>query len=159
MAVRMICAKCGSDDVTNDALARWCVESQAWEISSVLDNANCEACDGDETHLEEEVIAPLPAKPLPRIIVSLDEGIVSAVFCDVPAQVLRLDWDVEGSSDDETIPLVGTRAFASMGDADKWEPATELLWAEARGHLEAEESTCAEVKAAYAADLRAERGS
>jgi len=43
--IKMICPYCGSDDVTRDALARWSVAEQTWEISSELDGMQCEACD------------------------------------------------------------------------------------------------------------------
>ena len=43
--IKMICPSCGSDDVTRDALARWSVPEQKWEVSSELDSMQCEACD------------------------------------------------------------------------------------------------------------------
>ena len=43
--IKMICPECGSDDVTRDCLGRWSVERQTWEVSSELDNMQCEACD------------------------------------------------------------------------------------------------------------------
>ena len=43
--IKMICPDCGSDDVTRDCLGRWSVERQTWEVSSELDNMQCEACD------------------------------------------------------------------------------------------------------------------
>jgi hypothetical protein len=56
-----ICSRCGSDNVTSDAIARWNVERQAWEIAALLDNSDCEVC-GDETSLvdikTEEMIGP-----------------------------------------------------------------------------------------------------
>ena len=45
--IKMICPYCGSDDVTRDALARWSVPGQKWEVSSELDSMHCEACDRD----------------------------------------------------------------------------------------------------------------
>ena len=42
--IKMICPYCGSDDVTRDALARWSVPEQKWEVSSELDTMQCEAC-------------------------------------------------------------------------------------------------------------------
>ena len=43
--IKLICPSCGSDDVTRDALARWSVPEQKWEVSSELDSMQCEACD------------------------------------------------------------------------------------------------------------------
>ena len=43
--IKMICPECGSDDVTRDCLGHWSVERQTWEVSSELDNMQCEACD------------------------------------------------------------------------------------------------------------------
>jgi hypothetical protein len=43
--INMICPHCGSDDVTRDCLGRWSVERQTWQVSSELDNMQCEACD------------------------------------------------------------------------------------------------------------------
>lgn len=43
--LKMVCPYCGSEDVTRDALARWSVEEQKWEVSSELDSMQCEACD------------------------------------------------------------------------------------------------------------------
>ena len=42
---RYVCEKCDGDNVTSDALARWSVFLEAWEISSVLDSKYCEDCD------------------------------------------------------------------------------------------------------------------
>lgn len=57
--VKMICPRCGSDDVTRDCLGRWSVEEQKWEISSELDCMQCEACE-EELGSEgfEEVVVP-----------------------------------------------------------------------------------------------------
>jgi hypothetical protein len=43
--VNIVCPKCGSNNVTCDATARWSVEAQAWdELSSSQDQKTCEAC-------------------------------------------------------------------------------------------------------------------
>jgi hypothetical protein len=57
--VKMICPRCGSDDVTRDGLARRSLEEQKWEISSELDCMQCEACE-EELGSEgfEEVVVP-----------------------------------------------------------------------------------------------------
>jgi len=53
-AVKMVCSNCGSDDVTRDAVVRWSIQSQQWEVSNVFDNSDCEAC--GETRLSEVVV-------------------------------------------------------------------------------------------------------
>jgi hypothetical protein len=60
MAVTMICARCGSDNVVKDAYARWNVTHQKWELSAVFDASFCEACDGEETRLKEAVLSDTP---------------------------------------------------------------------------------------------------
>jgi len=42
--VKMICPRCGSDDVTRDCVARRRLEEQKWEVSSDIDCMQCEAC-------------------------------------------------------------------------------------------------------------------
>lgn len=43
-----VCAECGSDEVSADAYARWCVETQQWEVSQTFDKgAVCENCSGE----------------------------------------------------------------------------------------------------------------
>jgi hypothetical protein len=44
---RKVCKWCGSENVTHDALARWNEAAQEWEISSVLDNSDCDRCGGE----------------------------------------------------------------------------------------------------------------
>ena len=50
--MKMVCAKCGSEDVRRDADARWNVELQQWELCAVYDNATCEECGGETRLLE-----------------------------------------------------------------------------------------------------------
>ena len=50
-----VCSECGSPDVTQDALACWDVDSQEWEIVTLLDCADCNVC-GGETHLVEKPV-------------------------------------------------------------------------------------------------------
>lgn len=50
--IKIVCAKCGSDDVRRDAYAAWSVEAQDWELSTAFDQGTCEAC-GEEARLEE----------------------------------------------------------------------------------------------------------
>lgn len=53
--VRKVCETCRGENVTQDALAHWCEESQEWELSSLLDNADCDDC-GGETNIDDVVI-------------------------------------------------------------------------------------------------------
>lgn len=50
-----VCAVCGSDDVTTDALARWSVDAQDWILSALLQNTDCEACGGQTRLIERPV--------------------------------------------------------------------------------------------------------
>ena len=42
-----VCAHCGSKNVSCDATVRWSYESQAWEVSDVLDGDYCDDCEGE----------------------------------------------------------------------------------------------------------------
>jgi hypothetical protein len=44
MGIKLVCEKCGSEDVSRDASARWCETTQKWELSAVYDQAFCDAC-------------------------------------------------------------------------------------------------------------------
>jgi hypothetical protein len=54
--IDITCAYCGSRNVKRDAAVTWSVPDQAWEISSIFDNADCEDC-GGETSLQERDLA------------------------------------------------------------------------------------------------------
>lgn len=46
--VRMVCGRCGSEDVLKDAYVSWSVDAQDWEIHNVFDkDPRCEDCDGE----------------------------------------------------------------------------------------------------------------
>lgn len=53
--IKIVCSRCGSDDVRRDADAAWNVETQAWEIVTVYDNATCEYCGGETILTEIEI--------------------------------------------------------------------------------------------------------
>jgi ribosomal protein S27AE len=53
--IAILCGRCGSTDVSRDALTEWSVELQDWVLRGVLDNATCETC-GTESHLVEAVL-------------------------------------------------------------------------------------------------------
>lgn len=45
--IRKVCARCGSHNVTHDALVRWDEDAQQWEMSSLLDSGDCDDCGND----------------------------------------------------------------------------------------------------------------
>ena len=45
---KYICANCDSEDIGIDAIAKWNIESQQWELASTYDHGYCEHCDCDE---------------------------------------------------------------------------------------------------------------
>lgn len=47
--VRMICERCGSDNVMHDAWAVWNVAAQEWELGAVFDYMHCDRCEGETT--------------------------------------------------------------------------------------------------------------
>ena len=53
--VCVVCKRCGSQNVTSDALAGWNVAEQRWEIKAVLDNETCEACGESGNNLLKEI--------------------------------------------------------------------------------------------------------
>lgn len=57
--VKMVCAKCGSEDVQCDAYAVWNKEYQVWELGNTFDEAYCNDCDAS-TSLEEEPLEEAP---------------------------------------------------------------------------------------------------
>ncbi len=56
MKIKVVCPKCGSDDVCIDAAARWDVDTQAWSMTTEFDDKTCQAC-GYEGHTFSEVRA------------------------------------------------------------------------------------------------------
>ena len=56
MKLKMVCECCGSADLLVDAYAEWNAETQAWEVSEIIENsAYCSKCD-DETRIEERPV-------------------------------------------------------------------------------------------------------
>jgi hypothetical protein len=51
--IKKVCANCGSQDVSCDAIVTWNIETQEWEIAGLLDNSDCADC-GNECDLEDE---------------------------------------------------------------------------------------------------------
>jgi hypothetical protein len=58
--IRLVCERCGSDDVRADAYASWDVEKQDWVLCAAFDNKVCESeeCQGEERSLVELEITP-----------------------------------------------------------------------------------------------------
>jgi len=61
--IKIICGTCSSENVSRDGAARWCVDSQQWELSTVYDSADCHDC-GTERRLAELPIDPPKEKSL-----------------------------------------------------------------------------------------------
>lgn len=58
---RMVCARCGSENVLADAYAEWDVGSQRCAVTDIMDQGHyCNECDG-ECSIEDEFIDDDPA--------------------------------------------------------------------------------------------------
>ena len=53
--IAIVCATCGSDEVSRDAWANWDTRSQQWELGNVFDYAHCHKCDGETRLVEVEL--------------------------------------------------------------------------------------------------------
>jgi hypothetical protein len=54
--IKMVCDKCGSEDVLADAYVCWDVAAQTWEVASTFDKgAYCNQCDGEARLKEVEL--------------------------------------------------------------------------------------------------------
>lgn len=53
--IKIHCRTCRSEEVTRDACARWNVETQRWELTTVYDNADCDDCGGESRLVERHV--------------------------------------------------------------------------------------------------------
>jgi len=53
--IKKICSVCGSADVIRDAIVAWSEPAQAWELVSVLDNGDCNACGNSGNSAIEDV--------------------------------------------------------------------------------------------------------
>ncbi len=52
--LKMVCSRCGSENVRADAYAEWDVDNQKWELTTTFDKGSvCEDC--EETDCIEEV--------------------------------------------------------------------------------------------------------
>jgi|SRR5579871_3336227 len=105
---RKACTWCGSENVTHDALARWNEVAQEWEISSTLDNADCDRC-GGECDIEDVPMDYDPwafGRPLNRVLVREVSG----------AQVFRVFHYAPGVTTGEAALL---DSFGRADDADQ----------------------------------------
>ena len=42
---RIVCERCGSENIVSDATAEWCVSTQSWSLAGVQDENTCTRCD------------------------------------------------------------------------------------------------------------------
>lgn len=54
--IAIVCATCGSRDVSRDAWADWDEQAQDWVLRVAFDYAHCHVCD-EETKLREVLLA------------------------------------------------------------------------------------------------------
>lgn len=47
------CRKCGSKDITKDAIVRWDEWHQIWELSAIYDSGDCHECCANGNNLVE----------------------------------------------------------------------------------------------------------
>ena len=53
--LRMVCGRCGSEDVLADAFASWNFQLQEWQLDNTFDKGSvCNACDGECRIIEQE---------------------------------------------------------------------------------------------------------
>lgn len=109
---RKVCKWCGSENVTHDALARWDMAAQEWEISSTLDNADCDRC-GGECDIEDVPANYDPwafARPVHRIVVREDcDNKVFQVFHYAPGVTI---------GDAELLETFGRADYANLAAKD-----------------------------------------
>ena len=55
----MLCASCGNGNVSRDAWADWCNESQDWILGQVFDDAFCDFCDASVKVASYDLDKPL----------------------------------------------------------------------------------------------------
>jgi hypothetical protein len=63
MLYKLVCPKCGSDNVGCDAFAKWNVSKQEFELASTYDNCTCLDCDYDADHGFRQELKPLKLSP------------------------------------------------------------------------------------------------
>lgn len=53
--IKMVCAICGSEDVTVSFTCSWDVTTQTWTVHEMQDDAYCASCDGPTNVKEEQM--------------------------------------------------------------------------------------------------------
>lgn len=100
--IKIICSKCGGENVLRDAYASWDVDAQEWALSSVYDTFRCDDCGHDAC---DEV--PVDDEP------------------ETPEQLARAEgWEV-----DETAPSteqIWKRDHGETFTASSWAEACKL---------------------------------
>lgn len=120
--IKMICAKCGSEDVTRDGFLKWSVEKQAWDVVGELDHADCNSC-GEEVDL---ILRFFEAEPMAatevvtRDIEAVKKGthILRDIFNDskvVDAAIAR----IEGEWDNPALLALGPLSVDTLADVLK----------------------------------------
>ena len=109
---RKVCKWCGSENVTHDALARWDEVAQEWELSSTLDNADCDRC-GGECDIEDVPMNYDPwafARSVDRVVVREDsDNKVFEVFHYAPGVTI---------GDAELLETFGRADYANQAAKD-----------------------------------------
>lgn len=54
-AITIHCPYCGGQIILADACARWNVETQEWDLTTVYDDKTCEDCDTEVSAVERPV--------------------------------------------------------------------------------------------------------
>jgi hypothetical protein len=49
----MVCPRCGSEDIRQDANAHWSIPKQAWVVSEVFGDITCNDCCDDYDYAEK----------------------------------------------------------------------------------------------------------
>jgi hypothetical protein len=105
--VIVVCAHCGSDNVTRDGLLEWDTDAQQWVKRGELDNTDCEEC-GGETSLIDIELKPGEKYDLfsyewavTRLVVSHDEEHGCYSLLRYPPNTMR--GDTELVSDHPTV--------------------------------------------------------
>lgn len=45
--IHIICGRCGGENISKDAVAEWCPDSQAWVLKSTQDFESCDDCEAE----------------------------------------------------------------------------------------------------------------
>lgn len=85
--IKIVCDRCGSEDVRRDACASWNTDTQDWELASTYDSFSCDDCD-DECGVEEiEIPDEAPVNPAEVYIVLTSAISLTKVLVDATETV------------------------------------------------------------------------